>query len=448
MKEHPEPFDQHLRDSLKGHRLTPSDEARKAFLQEAAAIVPDRKKWYKWYYLPAVLVLIFSAIAVIYFTRTETPSHFVEKSAVDLISSSTGQNPVDPLVNPHLQEVTASASSSSYSDSPFQTDTETESVTESVTETETIKQNEQAVLIPENLHQEKFAVETDGPEVVQEPVDHEITGLPMTPVMSGYDTLQTHIDIDSTVYTGNDSTPDRTDVYVEKPGRNEYFLVGLTTTPELMFNTLEGDKFINNFGVEAAFGYGKISVHTGIGVSISKGIVENEIEYNSYLGTYNRLDSISFTFSENSGDFIPELFMSTGEAWDDDASYDSLEIVKRYTYLQVPLTLGFDFLQKEKFSAGVRIGTTMSVLLDSKQLTGNYEPGRNIVIGTSRLTPDRVKTTWLATAGISGTAMLSRKIYLEIEPQARYYYGSVYEDSGKLKKPWSVGVRLAISYKF
>ncbi|HNQ83290.1 MAG TPA: hypothetical protein PKM34_06575, partial [Bacteroidales bacterium] len=62
MKEHPEPFDQHLRDSLKGHRLTPSDEARKAFLQEAAAIVPDRKKWYKWYYLPAVLVLIFSAI--------------------------------------------------------------------------------------------------------------------------------------------------------------------------------------------------------------------------------------------------------------------------------------------------------------------------------------------------------------------------------------------------
>jgi hypothetical protein len=59
-----------------------------------------------------------------------------------------------------------------------------------------------------------------------------------------------------------------------------------------------------------------------------------------------------------------------------------------------------------------------------------------------------VSTNWQATGGFDVSAVLTKRISLEIEPQARYYYGSIYEKSGDIKKPWSLGIRAAIVYKF
>jgi hypothetical protein len=140
--------------------------------------------------------------------------------------------------------------------------------------------------------------------------------------------------------------------------------------------------------------------------------------------------------------------MSEERVWDDESAYDSLDIVKRYTYLQFPLAIGFDFWQQGRLSVGVRVGTIMSVLLTSKQLTGEYDPGENQLVGVDALTPDRVSINWQATGGISASAILSKRLLFELEPQAKYYYGSIYEDSGNVQKPWSIGLKAAILYKF
>jgi hypothetical protein len=226
------------------------------------------------------------------------------------------------------------------------------------------------------------------------------------------------------------------------------FAAGLYYLPEVMFNTVEGNKYVHNTGIDAIFYYGLISIRTGLGVSVSKGITENSIQYNDYLGAYNKLDSITFTYNEEINNFEPSVYTSSEKVWDSIEQSDSTEIVKRYAYFQVPLVLGFDFWQKGKISIGVRVGTIMSVLMNEKQLTGAYDSGENLVVGMSQLTPSQVNLNWQAVGGFAASAALTEKLYLDIEPQVRYYYGSIYEKSGNVKKPWSVGLRLAAVYKF
>ena len=155
--------------------------------------------------------------------------------------------------------------------------------------------------------------------------------------------------------------------------------------------------------IEGTFYRGPVSIRTGAGISISKGITENAVQYNDYLGTYNKLDSITFIYNESSHDFMPNLYMSEEKVWDSIPKVDSTNVVKRYTYLQIPLVLGFDFWQRGRITVGVRIGTVMSVLLDSKQLSGPYNPGENQVVGIDGITPDRVSINWQAIGGLNAS---------------------------------------------
>lgn len=233
----------------------------------------------------------------------------------------------------------------------------------------------------------------------------------------------------------------------ERVPQENYFTAGAYYLPEWMFNTVEGGKFVNNVGIEGSFYHGRTSVRTGAGISISKGTTENAVEYHDYLGTYNKLDSITFIYNESSHDFLPDMHTSKEKVWDSIPKQDSSDIIKRYTYLQIPLVLGFDFWQKGKFTVGVRIGTIMSVMLESKQLSGVYDPGENLVLGIKNITPDQVSINWQAIGGMNASLALSKSLYFEFEPQARYYYQSIYEKSGYIKKPWSIGIRAAVMIK-
>ena len=80
----------------------------------------------------------------------------------------------------------------------------------------------------------------------------------------------------------------------QRLNKDWFFSTAIQYTPEWMFNTIEEGKFVNNFGVEGIFTIGKYSIRTGLGLSITKGTNELAVEYNDFLGSYNKLDSMSF----------------------------------------------------------------------------------------------------------------------------------------------------------
>jgi len=218
-------------------------------------------------------------------------------------------------------------------------------------------------------------------------------------------------------------------------------------TPEWMFNTLNGDKFVNNMGVEGTFHFGRYSVRTGVGLSITTGSNEMVAKTNPYLGSYNALDSIVFKWGDHYN-LIPTYYTSAENVYDTALKYNYSYNKKRYTYLQVPLILGYDFWQNNWLSLGVRAGAVMSLLMKTENLSGIYDPGKDRIIMINNVSPDRIQLNWQAVGGINAAFRLSRRFSFEAEPEVRYYFNSVYESSVLTKKPWSAGVRTAIIVTF
>lgn len=242
-----------------------------------------------------------------------------------------------------------------------------------------------------------------------------------------------------------DIPPGKKKVQQRATNRSWYPSIGVYFTPEVMFNTLEGSKFVNNFGLEGTFRFGSFSVRTGAGISVSKGTNELEVEYNDYLGTYSKLDSMDFAWNSQGMKYIPTYYMSPEDVWDSLMKLEYPKVVKRYTYLQVPLIMGYDFWQSDRVALGFRAGPVMSVLLATKQLSSEYDPGQKRIISINDISPGQVSLNWQAMAGFSAAFRISRQWMLEVEPSARYYFNSVYEKPASSAKPWSVGIRLAFS---
>ena len=188
-------------------------------------------------------------------------------------------------------------------------------------------------------------------------------------------------------------------------------------------------------------------MRTGVGLSFTTGWNEMLVESNPYLGAYKALDSITFAWGDNYN-LVPTYFTKTEAVFDTTLQYTYTDIKKRYTYLQVPLVLGYDFWENSWLSLGVRAGAVMSVLLNTKTSSMTFDPGKDRIVQINNITPDRIELNWQAMGGINAAFRLSQRFSIELEPEIRYYFNSVYESSVLTKKPWSVGVRAAVVVTF
>ena len=245
------------------------------------------------------------------------------------------------------------------------------------------------------------------------------------------------------------STDEKIPIVFEKKRKPKTWGIeaGLSYTPEWMFNTFNHDKFVNNPAIEGIVHFGPFSLRTGVGLSITTGSNELNVETNSYLGTYSSLDSIVFKWDQNHYKLLSYVYTSSQNAYDTSLSNNYSYNKKRFTYLQVPLILGYDFWQNKWFSIGIRAGAIISVLLKTENISGEYESGQNRIITISNVTPGRIQMNWQETSGINAKFRLSPRFSIELEPDVRYYFNSIYESSGPVKKPWSVGLRTAFLIK-
>lgn len=226
------------------------------------------------------------------------------------------------------------------------------------------------------------------------------------------------------------------------------FELGVHYTPEFMFNTLDqSNKIVNNAGLEITWVKGPYSIRSGIGISVATGVTALSYDYNDYLGMSKKLDSVSFSYDANAREIVPSWFFSDKNVYDTAMLSLINEITKRYTYLQFPLILGYDFHQGDKLCFGFRAGPVLQVLVKEEQLNQDPGAGDNLVISKNQLTPDRMASHWQALLGFNSSLRLSKRLKLELEPHLKYYFNSVYEKTSTTSKPWSVELRTALIIK-
>ena len=451
MKKYNYPSDEFFREALKDHRMEPSDAVRKAFLKDASALPAAAKKGKTGLIvLSAVIALVGMGIILWFATEkkssvssTNDINYFAQRSA----GAGNIQKGTKKFQPKQQQQQRVRAEDFQPQRKPQQAGAEN---FEPQQQQQQQQQPSAGVMKFPVLLKEAETTSTatinNQVAIISEPPAKSINDISVNLSMTNSDTTVRIKKPDSLIppVAGTKKTPP--DTYRKNKKMTPF--IGVYYTPEWMFNTLEGTKFVNNFGLEGTFHFGRFSVRTGAGFSITKGTNELIVAYNDFMGSYNKLDSMKFTWNNPSQQYIPKLYMSNQDVWDSLMKVDYARVVKRYTYLQIPMIMGYDFVQSDRISVGVRVGPVLSVLLATKQLSAAYDPGNKRVVSINDIAPEQVSLNWQAMAGLNTSIRVTKELQFEAEPSIRYYFNSVYEKPVPLWKPWSVSIRLAMMVYF
>ncbi|MFZ4521014.1 MAG: hypothetical protein ACOYNC_04885 [Bacteroidales bacterium] len=485
MKKYNHPIDDFFRDALDDHQMTPSEEARKAFLKDIAGDTPPGKRGRSGLILLSVFLLLAGAGILIWAFNREghatkgdmipAPSS-INKASVKLpsntlnsttVASPSGKNKTDintpkplnhpgsPAKQPKEAQQPTTTKTATYRSGKLNSTRMVEAPVTTGKGLEYASSTETQPAYIKTLENPSPSTQADTPQALQ-PADNKSAATVTTPLPDGEKPAESSLlNVDPALTAKQESPADQTPVEKkgprggDMPNERKWNLdLGVYYTPEWMFNTLEGSKFVNNFGVEGTIRFGKFSVRTGAGLSIARGTNELMVAYNDFLGKYDKLDSVDFTWNSPTHDFIPTKYLSKKDVWDSLMKIESARVVKRYTYIQIPMIMGYDFLQSGRITVGVRVGPVLSVLLTAKQLSETYDPGNKRIISINDIAPEQVNLNWQVMGGISMAIRLTEKLKFELEPCARYYFNSVYEKPANNTKPWSLGLRAAFSIEF
>ena len=117
----------------------------------------------------------------------------------------------------------------------------------------------------------------------------------------------------------------------------------------------------------------------------------------------------------------------------------------QYTYLQFPLMIGYQAMDRGIFSAYIKAGPSFSFLLNKKEPPLEYFNPDATINQIENYTPARMSTSIQVLVSVAMKFQFTEKFGLLIEPTYRYYLKSVYNDKNfALKNPYSFGIRTGL----
>jgi len=449
------PVDEFFSESLKNYKVSPTEGAENAFLQEAEGIAktfPGNKSRKKWIYLTLPGIILIAFITGIFISRSYNKGieTYVNKN------KSTVKSKQDETFYP---EQSAGIQALQSTNNTHRNSTKSHPSGKSSMKMESVMITSSVSVKVGNMSSSSDAITISEKDFSFSDGIRRLEPVYMALIYAGnYFITPTEINNELTLNTiikpsnlaKNNSKKNSFQNEDESLNlRTHLFSGGMYYSPEWMFNILEANKNMraDNLGLEGTFHFGPYSIGTAIGISITKGTNEIIIGYNDYLGTYKGLDSIVFKWDASHTHVIPVYYYTNKVVYDTSLKVQYAYYEKRYIYLQIPIKLGYDFLRTKMFTLGLRVGPTLSVLLQSSGKSNSIDLGKDRLVKLNDVTPERVETNWQISAGINAGIRLSRRFGLELEPEIRYYFNSVYEKPDNNKKPWSAGFRVALLFK-
>jgi hypothetical protein len=442
----PDPVDDLFRRELEDHEVTPSPEHRAAFLEEAGRYAAKRNSWSRWI-MGSLLLILVASVSMILLLPTEKKTTLSRQPVKDPGKSSVHVSSSKP--EPVLPAQIRSNAAATPATHPDGTGLMAGLVPATPVHAKNLNSQKQTVTTQQTSNETNLITPPVQPPVAD--ISSRTASTDSVSQEKSFSEKETEIPPDQLTSGGKPLPPPEQNPPASDSAHEKHVKqakpwsvdAGIQYSPEWMFETVAGTNFQNNFGIECNFHLGPWSIRTGAGLSIAKGSNEILVETNPYLGSYQALDSIVFTW-DDTYHLIPTFYYTGQEVFDTTLNYTYSFIVKRYTYLQVPLVLGYDFFQKKRFSLGIRAGTVMSFLLKTEALTETYDAGKDKILTINNVTPDRIQFNWQAIGGMNVSYRPSQRFKVELEPEIRYYFNSVYEQADISKKPWSAGFRAAL----
>ena len=190
-----------------------------------------------------------------------------------------------------------------------------------------------------------------------------------------------------------------------------------------------------------------IILRTGLGINRSQDDGNYQVNYSKYEMTGYYIG----TSFENGGN---PVYDSLNYSVDEHGVYDTVyynEMYRTdntYTYLQIPLHIGYSFLNDRRFSFSVTAGPCLSLLLNEKKSDPAFMDFAAQNVTMQDQTPVRRHSEWQFQVGISTRYLITNRLSIALEPTYRQYFRTVSEGSDSGWPPYSLGIRAGISFHF
>ncbi len=228
------------------------------------------------------------------------------------------------------------------------------------------------------------------------------------------------------------------------------FYTGIHYVSEFIYHK-NGDLQIHRakgFGIDLGYKFPALFFESGLELSFTSDNGTYEVDYlqNEIINTYIKVDSIIYdTTGQN---LSKEYVTSDVNVYDSVEHNENRQTVNRYSYLRIPLLLGYKF-DYRKVSLFIKAGTEFSLLVRGDEPVPVINGNEIRIVNVDRLSPDRVSTNWQMIISAGMGIRVTRSIYFTFEPQYRYYLNSYYSQQMKnYKKPYSIGIRAGLLLNF
>ena len=225
--------------------------------------------------------------------------------------------------------------------------------------------------------------------------------------------------------------------------------IGLNITPDIVFYKNTSSYFKYDYTLDAGLQYniGRFYLQSGAGIVWSTDI-------GTYAISANKNDSIGFyysviAFAENSSVPGQMEYTTTMRTVFDTVQYlYDYSSRNTYTYLEIPLAVGFRAVSRPQWSLGIEAGGFWSCMLASDEPPPVFYVPEGRVTDIENLTPARRKNSFGLTGSLRLEYVFAKQFSLLIAPTFKYHLNAIEEnDIPGATQPWSVGLRAGIWYR-
>ncbi len=419
-------IDDLFRQGMSGLKTEPSDGVWKNI---EAGYFKGRGFIVKWYHMAALaLLLIFSGTTWYYYSQYQTDSDNISENQISNQSNPEDQNRL-PVGETEMNKE-AFSDGSLGEDQPVMLIAETGNDGENISET--------SALSGKDDNSEKQNELTD----IEEEKQYRYQSI--------YSINSQSIDLDNdapVVIIDPENVPGLKE-YLKKQ-KHTHFYTGASVHAGMVYYPSTKDQF--TWSADLAFGLkaGKIYIETGVGYESMKERGTYLIELKSYdsVGFYNRVESFEIN-SQNPNDIIYNTKQVA--VYDSINHYTHTTPLFEYDYVNVPLLVGFRFLEKKKFTVSANTGVIFNFLVQKEFPDSDFYNPDFTIVQTRNVTPERVDWNLRWQLGLRMNYNIVRSLSVSAEPVFTKYLNSVY-DTGKgypNVKPYTMGVRIGIYYGF
>lgn len=235
----------------------------------------------------------------------------------------------------------------------------------------------------------------------------------------------------------------------EFTGSSGYYSIGLSGGYNIYNNvgeaTSENNIASSSVMLNLSYNNNRMYYTTGIGIAFSTDYSKLEYSYlkNELINTYENVDSMYYDPITGTTEFFTVIV----EVYDSIEYQKQEEVKTKYNYIQIPVSIGYKFINKHAYSVGIEAGVTYIFMQNKKEYYPSLQTEGSRLLSIDYVSPERRKNFFRFDMQLDLDIKLTPKLHTIVSPSINFYSSSVYNDDAG-STPYSIGLKAGIFFNF